>query len=83
MQVALACALFGDTLVQANTQGDAMNPDGQWKTEQYHGHDMHVMAQRRAHENPDLPGHGDQWDFVLKVTAGGDGPDSPNAETVR
>jgi hypothetical protein len=83
MQVALACALFGDTLVRAYTQGDAMNPDGQWKTEQYHGHDMHVMAQRRAHENPDLPGHGDQWDFVLKVTAGGAGPDSPNAETVR
>jgi hypothetical protein len=60
-----------------------MTPDAQWKTEEYHGHDMHVMAQRRAHENPDLPGHGGQWDFVLKVTQGGAGTDAAEAETVR
>ena len=60
-----------------------MHPDSQWKTEEYHGHDMHVMAERRVHENADLPGHGDQWDFTVKVTARGAGPKSADAETVR
>lgn len=60
-----------------------MNPDGEWKTEEYHSHDMHVLAQRRVHENPELPGHGVQWDFMVKVTARGAGPESADAETVR
>lgn len=60
-----------------------MRPDSLWKTEEYHDHDMHVLAQRRAHENADLPGHGAQWDFTVKVTARGAGPESADAETVR
>jgi len=60
-----------------------MGQDSEWKTEEYHEHDMHVLAQHRAHENPDLPGHGAQWDFTVKVTARGAGPEAAEAETVR
>ena len=60
-----------------------MDQNSQWKTEEYHNHDMHVLAQHRAVENPDLPGHGGQWDFTVRVTRHGEGPDSANAETVR
>lgn len=60
-----------------------MDQGSQWKTEEYHNHDMHVLAQHRAVENPDLPGHGAQWDFTVKVTPHGTGPASGAAETVR
>jgi len=60
-----------------------MDQNSQWKTEEYHNHDMHVLARHRPIENPDLPGHGAQWDFTVKVTARGQGPESGNAETVR
>ena len=60
-----------------------MDDNSQWKTEEYHNHDMHVLARRRPVENPDLPGHGDQWDFTVKVTSRGAGPDAADAETVR
>lgn len=60
-----------------------MDQNSQWKTEEYHGHDMHVLTQHRAVENPDLPGHGAQWDFTVKVTPHGSGPQSAEAETVR
>ena len=60
-----------------------MNDEIRWKTEQYHGHDMHVLAQRRAVDNPDLPGHGEQWDFTVKVTPPSAGPESSQAETAR
>jgi len=58
-----------------------MNDDSQWKTEEYHGHDMHVRAQHRVLENQDLPGHGAQWDFTVKVTPHGEGPESAQAVT--
>lgn len=60
-----------------------MNDQSLWKTEEYHDHDMHVCAQQRVVENPDLPGHGAQWDFTVKVTSHGAGPDSNEAETAR
>jgi hypothetical protein len=59
-----------------------MDQNSQWKTEEYHNHDMHVLAQHRAVENPDLPGHGAQWDFTVKVTPHGSGLQSAEAETV-
>ena len=58
-----------------------MEPDSQWKTEQYHDHDMHVLAKHRSIENQDLPGHGAQWDFTVQVTPRGQGPGTPDAET--
>jgi hypothetical protein len=57
--------------------------DSQWKTEEYHEHDIHVLAKHRAIENPDLPGHGAQWDFMVQVTPRGRGPDSADAQTAR
>ena len=60
-----------------------MNNDSSWKTEEYHDHDMHVRAQHRVVENPDIPGHGAQWDFTVKVTPHGAGPDSELAETAK
>ncbi|KRB67873.1 hypothetical protein [Noviherbaspirillum sp. Root189] len=60
-----------------------MNEDNPWKTEEYHDHDMHVRAQHRVVENPGIPGHGAQWDFTVKVTPHGAGPDSEQATTAK
>jgi hypothetical protein len=60
-----------------------MDDDSQWKTEEYHDHDMHVLASYRGNENPALPGPGAQWDFTLHVTPRRSTPDSPGAETAR
>lgn len=53
-----------------------------WKTEEYHGYDMHVCSTARTAENEELAGHGAQWDFVLKVTLHGEDP-SDSEETAR
>jgi hypothetical protein len=60
-----------------------MDQNSQWKTEEYHNHDMHVVAQHLAVENPDLPGQGAQWDFTGNVTPRGTRPESAEAETVK
>lgn len=60
-----------------------MDQNIEWKTEEYHQHDMHVLAQHRAIENPALPGHGAQWDFTVKVTPHGQGHEAGEIETVR
>jgi hypothetical protein len=60
-----------------------MDQNLQWKTEEYHQHDMHVLAQHRAVENPELPGHGAQWDFTVKVTPHGSPQQAAGAETVK
>lgn len=52
--------------VKSNQQG--------WKTEEYHGKQMHVCAESRAHENETLSGPGHQWDFTVKITEKGTGP---------
>ena len=46
----------------------------QWKTQEYHGKHIHVCTALRAHENAALPGHGQQWDFKVRVTESGAGP---------
>lgn len=60
-----------------------MDDESLWKTEEYHDHDMHVLASHRVNENPDLPGHGAQWDFTVRVTPRGMGPEADDAETAR
>ncbi len=60
-----------------------MSDAGSWKTEEYHSHDMHVSTRRRAAGADDLPGHGDEWDFTVKVTPRGAGPDAALAEVGR
>ena len=60
-----------------------MTDELRWKTEEYHQHAMHVQTQHRPVENQDLPGHGAQWDFTVKVTPLGQGPDANDAEIAR
>jgi hypothetical protein len=40
----------------------------EWKTQEYHGKHIHVCTVRRLHENEELPGHGQQWDFKVRIT---------------
>lgn len=44
-----------------------------WKTEEYHGRQMHVCAEARIPENEALAGHGVQWRFTVRVTGIGAG----------
>lgn len=60
-----------------------MEDGAAWKTEEYHAHDMHVRTSKRVVEDAALPGHGDQWDFTVKVTARGAGLDAADAEVGR
>jgi hypothetical protein len=46
----------------------------QWKTQEYHGKQIHVCTAPRVHENEELPGHGQQWDFKVRITDSGAGP---------
>ena len=39
-----------------------------WKTQEYHGKQIHVCTVLRPHDNDELDGHGDQWDFKVRVT---------------
>lgn len=59
------------TLTLKRTAGNA-HPG--WKSEDYHGKQMHVCAELRAHENESLAGHGQQWAFTVKISAIGGGP---------
>lgn len=58
-------------------QHAAENDQPEWKTEVYHGQQMHVCTQRRAHENEALSGHGHQWDFTVNITEKDTGPAAP------
>ena len=46
----------------------------QWKTKEYHGKQIHVCTARRVNENGELPGHGQQWDFKVRITESGAAP---------
>jgi hypothetical protein len=39
-----------------------------WKTEEYHGKQIHVLAEPCAVKNQALSGHGQQWAFTVKIT---------------
>lgn len=52
----------------------AANDISGWKTEEYHGREMHVRAALRVPENEALAGHGLQWTFTVRITAIGAGP---------
>ena len=45
-----------------------------WKTQEYHGKQIHVCTALRAHKDQALAGHGQQWDFKVRVTEHGTGP---------
>ena len=44
-----------------------------WKSEEYHGKQIHVSTAPRVNENEALAGHGQQWDFKVRVTDNGAG----------
>ncbi|MEO5659313.1 MAG: hypothetical protein ABIQ90_05880 [Polaromonas sp.] len=46
----------------------------QWKSLDYRGKQIHVRAALRAAQAEELQGHGQQWDFKVKVTDSGAGP---------
>ena len=52
----------------------SMDNRQQWKTQEYHGKQIHVCTAPRVEENEALPGHGQQWDFKVRVTENGAGP---------
>ena len=44
-----------------------MQQEDNWKTEQYHGAKIMVMAQIRQEDNPALDGHGHAWDYLVRI----------------
>ena len=44
-----------------------MNEEQGWKREDYHGARMRVRANLRQHPNPELDGHGEEWDFTIEI----------------
>lgn len=49
----------------------AANDRTKWKTEEYHGKQMHVCAESRRPESAALAGHGLQWSFTARITGVG------------
>jgi len=58
------------TLKKQASKGDQQ----EWKTQEYHGKQIHVRTARRISETQDLSGHGHQWDFRVRITEKGAGP---------
>jgi hypothetical protein len=57
------------------TPKDTSNEDKpEWKTLDYHGKQIHVCTALRAHQAEELDGHGQQWDFKVRITDSGAGP---------
>jgi len=46
----------------------------EWKIQEYHGKHIHVCTMQRINENHELSGHGQQWDFKVRITDSGAGP---------
>ena len=63
--------------MNTDKNGDITEEQG-WKREQYHGSLMRVRANRRAAPNPELAGHGEEWDFTIEV----ENPDRLPADVV-
>lgn len=65
-------------------QQTAVSDRPEWKTQEYHGKQMHVWTELCAQENPALSGHGHQWAFTVTITEPGAGPmvgQSPSAKS--
>jgi hypothetical protein len=46
----------------------------EWKTQEYHGKHIHVCTLQRINDNNELSGHGQQWDFKVRITDNGADP---------
>ncbi|MDO9596913.1 MAG: hypothetical protein Q7J47_04260 [Azoarcus sp.] len=66
-----------------NTLRQHATPDepAQWKTQEYHGRQIHVCTAPRTVDNEELAGHGQQWTFKVRVTGNGEG--TPEDECAR
>lgn len=70
--------------MNTNTLKQAVaNDSNGWKTEEYHGKQMHVCAESRVPENATLAGHGLQWAFTVKITGLGGGPADDKAASAK
>ena len=58
----------------ATLKDTAKDDQPEWKTLDYHGKQIHVCTAVRAHQAEELDGHGQQWDFKVRVTDSGAGP---------
>jgi len=67
-------AIAMDNSTQTNAARDVAPA---WKTQEYQGKQIHVCTALRAHDNDELDGHGDQWDFKVRVTEGSTDPAAP------
>ena len=61
---------MGTTPLKHDSLGDRQ----EWKTQEYRGKHIHVCAVRRINENEELSGHGQQWDFKVRITDNGADP---------
>lgn len=59
-----------DTITLRPSQGN----QPEWKTQDYHGKGIHVSTALRVNRNKGISGHGQQWDFKVRVTDQGTGP---------
>lgn len=66
----------------ATLKHPAANDQPGWKTEEYHGKQMHVCADSRVPENVALTGYGVQWTFTVRITGIGTGPMGQEAASV-
>ena len=55
-------------------KGTANDDKPEWKTLDYHGKRIHVCTAVRGHQAEELDGHGQQWDFKVRITDSGAGP---------
>ena len=46
----------------------------EWKTLDYHGKQIHVSTALRVDPDEELDGHGQQWDFKVRISDSGAGP---------
>ena len=66
-----------------NLQEASVSSQPAWKTEEYHGKQMHVWTEPCAVENKALSGHGQQWAFTVKITDKDAGPMSEHSASAR
>ena len=64
-------------------QHAAANDQTGWKTEEYHGKQMHVCTALRVPQNEALSGHGLQWTFTVKITENDSGPMDDKSASAR
>src|SRR5690349_7916886 len=63
-----------ETMMDTITLRPSPGNQPEWKTQDYHGKGIHVCTALRVNRNNEISGHGQQWDFKVRVTDQGTGP---------